>query len=38
MKGMTVTLHLAGSNIPAVVQHVLALVDATGKVLQQKPK
>lgn len=38
MKGLTVMLHLAGNSVSAVVQHVLALVDSSGKVLQAKPK
>lgn len=38
MKGLTVVLHLANSSTVGVVQHMLALVDSEGKVLQNKPK
>ena len=38
MKGLTVLLHLVGVVVTAVIQHVLAQVDFTGKVLKAKPK
>ncbi|KAK8827701.1 hypothetical protein WA577_007248 [Blastocystis sp. JDR] len=38
MKGLPVLVHIAGSMVSGVIQHVVALIDAEGKVLQKKPK
>lgn len=38
MKGLPVLVYLAGSMVSGVIQHVVAMIDAEGKVLQKKPK
>lgn len=38
MKGLPVLVYIAGSMVSGVIQHVVALIDAEGKVLQKKPK
>lgn len=38
MKGLPVLVYIAGNMVSGVIQHVVALIDAEGKVLQKKPK
>ena len=38
MKGLTAVLYIAGTMVTATIRHLIALVDANGEVVNNKPK